>query len=100
VDAADAADAVDAVEASGTRTPRPQPAGGTRGRVIRWARPYDPLVRLLTLGRAGALRAETAALAGTAPGATRTWARPSAGWPARSAASVCSTWAAATAPSC
>ena len=41
---------------------------GTRGRTIRWARLYDALVALLSLGRARAIRATTAELAGIAPG--------------------------------
>lgn len=40
----------------------------TAGRTIRWAQFYDPLVGILTLGRARALRARTAALAAIAPG--------------------------------
>jgi demethylmenaquinone methyltransferase/2-methoxy-6-polyprenyl-1,4-benzoquinol methylase/phosphoethanolamine N-methyltransferase len=35
----------------------------TSGRLVRWARFYDPLVMLLTLGRAPALREQTADLA-------------------------------------
>ena len=45
------------------------PGVGTRGLTIRWARFYDPVVALVTLGRARALRAQTAELAGIAPGA-------------------------------
>jgi demethylmenaquinone methyltransferase/2-methoxy-6-polyprenyl-1,4-benzoquinol methylase/phosphoethanolamine N-methyltransferase len=40
----------------------------TRGRLIRWARYYDPLVSLLTLGRRTQLRQATVALAGFQPG--------------------------------
>jgi len=43
---------------------------GTRGRVIRWARFYDPLVTLVTLGRASAMREQTADLAAIRPGET------------------------------
>jgi ubiquinone/menaquinone biosynthesis C-methylase UbiE len=42
----------------------------TRGRLIRWARYYDPMVSLLTLGQHAQLRAETVRLAGIQPGAT------------------------------
>jgi len=41
---------------------------GTRGSVIHWARFYDPVVTLLTLGRAPALRDEAADLAAIQPG--------------------------------
>src|SRR5512135_673620 len=41
----------------------------TRGRLIRWARWYDSLVWLWTLGRARSIRAETAALARIRAGA-------------------------------
>ncbi len=41
---------------------------GTRGRVIRWARFYDPLVTLVTLGRAPAMREQAADLAAIRPG--------------------------------
>ena len=40
----------------------------TTGRTIRWATFYDPLVSLLTLGRAKALRQATVDLAGIKPG--------------------------------
>src|SRR5579859_2389651 len=41
---------------------------GTRGSVIHWARFYDPVVTLLTLGRAPAMREEAADLAAIQPG--------------------------------
>jgi len=41
---------------------------GTRGRVIHWAQFYDPLVTLLTLGRAPAMREQAADLAAIRPG--------------------------------
>ena len=41
----------------------------THGRLIRWARYYDPMVSLLTLGQHTQLRAETVRLAGIQPGA-------------------------------
>jgi ubiquinone/menaquinone biosynthesis C-methylase UbiE len=40
----------------------------TRGHLIRWARLYDPLVNLVTLGRATAMRAQAADLAAIRPG--------------------------------
>ncbi|MFN8486128.1 MAG: methyltransferase domain-containing protein [Caldilineaceae bacterium] len=40
----------------------------TQGNVIRWAHFYDPCVKLLTLGRAKALRQKTVALAQIQPG--------------------------------
>ena len=40
----------------------------TRGRLIHWARFYDPCVNLLTLGRAPAMREEAADLAAIQPG--------------------------------
>ncbi len=40
----------------------------TRGSVIHWARFYDPLVNVLTLGRASAMREEAADLAAIQPG--------------------------------
>jgi ubiquinone/menaquinone biosynthesis C-methylase UbiE len=40
----------------------------TRGHLIRWAQLYDPLVTLLTLGRASAMREQTADLAALQPG--------------------------------
>lgn len=43
-------------------------APATSGMVIRWARFYDPLVSLLTLGRRARLRRETVALAQIQPG--------------------------------
>ncbi len=45
-------------------------APATAGRTIGWARSYDALVAILTLGRAGALRAATVELARIAPGET------------------------------
>jgi ubiquinone/menaquinone biosynthesis C-methylase UbiE len=48
-----------------------QPAGAdapTRGRLIRWARLYDPLVAVATLGRAPAMREQAADLAALRPG--------------------------------
>jgi demethylmenaquinone methyltransferase/2-methoxy-6-polyprenyl-1,4-benzoquinol methylase/phosphoethanolamine N-methyltransferase len=47
------------------------PAGAdapTRGRIIRWARFYDPLVAVATLGRAPAMREQAADLAALRPG--------------------------------
>ncbi len=43
-------------------------APATNGMVIRWARFYDPLVSLLTLGQRARLRRETVALAQIGPG--------------------------------
>src|SRR6476661_7357803 len=43
-------------------------APATTGRTIHWARYYDPVVRILTLGRDRDLRARTIVLAGIAPG--------------------------------
>jgi demethylmenaquinone methyltransferase/2-methoxy-6-polyprenyl-1,4-benzoquinol methylase/phosphoethanolamine N-methyltransferase len=40
----------------------------TRGRLIRWARFYDPLVAVATLGRAPAMREQAAELAALRPG--------------------------------
>jgi ubiquinone/menaquinone biosynthesis C-methylase UbiE len=40
------------------------PAAATQGRLIRWARWYDPLVTALTLGQNRALRRQTVQLAG------------------------------------
>jgi ubiquinone/menaquinone biosynthesis C-methylase UbiE len=40
----------------------------TRGHVLHWARAYDPVVKLLTLGRRARLRRTTAELAGIQPG--------------------------------
>lgn len=40
----------------------------TRGHLIHWAQLYDPLVTLLTLGRASAMREQTADLAALQPG--------------------------------
>jgi ubiquinone/menaquinone biosynthesis C-methylase UbiE len=40
----------------------------TRGRLIRWARFYDPLVAVATLGRAPAMREQAADLAALRPG--------------------------------
>ena len=48
-----------------------RPAGAdapTRGRLIRWARFYDPLVAVATLGRAPAMREQAADLAALRPG--------------------------------
>ena len=45
-------------------------APATEGRTIRWADHYDTLVRLLTMGREGNLRAETIRQAQIASGAT------------------------------
>lgn len=45
-------------------------APDTRGSTIRWAKYYDRFVRLLTLGRENALRAETIRLAAIQPGST------------------------------
>jgi ubiquinone/menaquinone biosynthesis C-methylase UbiE len=44
------------------------PAPATRGRLIRWARYYDPCVSLLMLGRRKRLRRTTVALAHIQPG--------------------------------
>jgi ubiquinone/menaquinone biosynthesis C-methylase UbiE len=50
--------------------PPVDPAPATRGRLIRWARYYDPLVSLLMLGRRKRLRRTTVALARIQPGET------------------------------
>lgn len=44
------------------------PATPTRGHVIHWARFYDPVVSLITLGRQGTLRRKTVDLAELQPG--------------------------------
>jgi ubiquinone/menaquinone biosynthesis C-methylase UbiE len=50
--------------------PRDDHARTTRGRVIRWARYYDPFVSIFTLGRRAQLRRAAVDLARIQPGAT------------------------------
>jgi ubiquinone/menaquinone biosynthesis C-methylase UbiE len=50
--------------------PRHDHAPDTQGRLIRWARYYDPFVSVFMLGRRSQLRQATVELAGIQPGAT------------------------------